>query len=271
MKKSERLYNNDWRAHAVTMVACLSFLTSSLPHSLTALAGQWPSLFRGVVVADSPLGVRVVQVEETSQAYQADLRPEDIVVRIGNTEIHSIDAFATLSSQLKGRVRAAKVVIFRNGTPRELTVHLYSYPILRAWGIAFLPEHDIRFAEAKTGWTYWNRLGRGFEGAGKLPEALNAYLNGLHNLPTDTGTAFTVAILSSTVSQQRLAAGALAEGLPLLRQSVAMMEKLFDAPLTQEQLLTIRRQLEATLAALRAAVAPPPPENRGSAGAGPHA
>ena len=229
------------------------FLTSSLPHSITVSAGQWPSLFRGVVVADSPLGVRVVQVEEGSQAFQADLRPEDILVRIGPTEIHSIDEFATLSTKLKGRVKAATVVIFRNGTPRELTVHLYSYPVLRAWGIEFLPEHDFRFADPKTGWAYWDRLGRGFEGAGKLPEAREAYLNGLHNLPADVPTACTIARLSSTLSQQQLAAGDLAHGLPLLRQALTMMERLFEVPLTGAQLSAIRQQLEATLTALRAA------------------
>ena len=47
------------------------------PGSLVLLAaeGQLPSLFRGVVVAEGPVGVRVVRVEETSQAYLADLRP----------------------------------------------------------------------------------------------------------------------------------------------------------------------------------------------------
>lgn len=247
----------DWNRRACTALVVTSFflLTDSPTHSLTAFAGQLPSLFRGVVVADSPIGVRVVKVEEASQASEADVRPEDIIVRVGAAEIHSIDEFATLSARLKGRAISTTVVIVRNGAPRELTLHLYSYPILRAWGIQVVPEHDFRFAEAKTGWAYWDRLGHGFESAGKLPDALHAYLNALHNLPTDTATALKVVELSSTLSQQRLSAGALAEGVPLLHQAVTMMRKLFERPLTDEQLARIHQQLAATRDALRAATA----------------
>ena len=99
-------------------------LTHLLTHSLTSLAAQLPSLFRGVVVADSPLGVRVVSVEEGSQASLADLRPEDIIVRVEAREVHSIDEFAALSATLKGHAASATVLVFRNGAPRELTLRL---------------------------------------------------------------------------------------------------------------------------------------------------
>src|SRR3989338_7427417 len=79
-----------------------------------------PSLFRGVVVADSPLGVRVVSVEEQSQASLADLRPEDVIVQINQTAVHSIDEFAALSSALRGRAMQAAVVALRRGQPRQL-------------------------------------------------------------------------------------------------------------------------------------------------------
>jgi len=214
-------------------------------------AAQLPSLFRGVVVADSPLGVRVMSVEEASQASLADLRPEDIIIRVDGTEVGSIDAFATLSETLKGRAVSATVLVFRNGTPRELILHLYSYPVLRTWGVAFVPDHDLRFAEAQTALAYWVRLGRGFKDAGKSAEALDAYLNGLHNMPTDTTTALTASRLFSQVSRQRLADGALADGIAYLSHALAMLERLFEHPLTDEQLRAVRRQLQETLQALR--------------------
>ena len=227
------------------------FLVVWLVGAAAALAGQRPSLFRGVVVADSPLGVRVVSVEEASQASLADLRPEDIIIRVDGAEVGSIDAFATLSAALKGRAVSATVLVFRNGTRRELVLHLYSYPILRAWGVAFIPDHDLRFAEAQTALAYWVRLGRGFEDAGKSAEALDAYLNGLHNAPTDTATALTVSGLLSQVSRQRLAGGALADGIASLDQALMILERLFEHPLTDEQLHAVRRQLQETLQALR--------------------
>jgi len=214
-------------------------------------AAQLPSLFRGVVVADSPLGVRVVSVEESSQAYQGDLRPDDIIVRIREAEVHSIDEFAVLSNALKGQAVSSSVLVFRNGQPHELTLHLYSYPILREWGIEFVPVHDIRFAEPGVGLDYWRRLGRGFEEAGKLQEAFDAYMNGLHNVPRDPETALKASELSSRLSQQRVDAGELAEGVADLHQALLIMEKLFDYPLTDQQLQSIRRQLQQTLEALR--------------------
>ena len=221
---------------------------SVAPQSLAAVL---PSLFRGVVVADSPLGVRVVSVEEISQAFLGDLRPEDIIVRMGAREVHSIDEFATLSQQLKGRVTRTTILVFRNGIPKELTLHLYSYPLLRRWGVKFLPDHDVRFAEARVRLDYWRRLGRAFEEAGKPLEALNAYLNGLHLLPDDVPTALQVTLLSLRMSRRHLEQGQLPEGLALLQQAVTVMERLFDEPLTDEALQLLKRELAATLRTLR--------------------
>ena len=235
-------------------VTFVFFITYSLSHFITPLAfgaGQLPSLFRGVVVAESTLGVRVVSVEESSQASLADLRPEDVIIRIHGQEIHSLDEFATLSTALKGRAVKADVLVFRNGSPRELVLHLYSYPVLREWGIEFVPEHDVRFAETRVGLDYWRRLGRGFEEAGKPAEALNAYLNGLHNVPTDAATALKASRLFSTVSRQRLQEGALAEGIASLHNAVRVLQKLFDYPLSDEDLQAIKQQLEDTLRTLR--------------------
>ncbi|MBI4342772.1 MAG: PDZ domain-containing protein [Candidatus Omnitrophica bacterium] len=221
-------------------------------------AGSRPSLFRGVVVADSLIGVRVVSVQESSQAYQADLRPDDIIVQVRDQEVRSIDEFATLSNTLKGRAVSVPLLVFRNGAPLELTIHLYSYPILREWRVEFVPEHDIRFADPRVGLDYWARLGRGFESAGKREEALQAYLNGLHNAPQDVHTALKATELWSAVSQQQLADGRLAEGIAGLRHALTMMQYLFDYPLTGEQLRSIRAQLRETLHALRKASASPP-------------
>ena len=204
-----------------------------------------------MVVADSPLGVRVVSVEDASQAALADLRPDDIIVQIDAGEVHSIDDFAKRSAALRGRAVETTVLVFRNGGPRELRLHLYSYPILNAWGLQFVPEHDVRFAQPQIGLEYWARLGKGFEEAGKPSEALNAYLNALHNVPTDVPAALKVSGLFSQVSRQRLADGQLADGIALLRQALAMLEKLFNYPLTDEQLQTVRSQLQETLRALR--------------------
>lgn len=233
-------------------------LLPGLGSPVTAFAGELPSLFRGVVVADSPVGVRVVSLEESSQAYLADLRPEDIVVHIQGREVHSIDEFAALSHELKGRAVRVTVLVFRNGLPRELTLHLYSVPVLREWGVEFVPDHDVRFADPRVGLDYWRRLGRGFEEAGKPTEALDAYLNGLHNVPTDTATALKVMDLFSRASQQHLAGGELADGIASLQQALAMMENLFDEPLTEDQLQAIKRQLEETLRTLRQLSSQPP-------------
>ncbi len=222
-----------------------------------AFAAERPSLFRGITVADSQLGVRVINVEASSQAYEADLRPEDIIVRVHDAEIHSIDEFALISNTLKGRTFSTKIVVFRNGTPRELVLHLYSYPILRAWGVAFIPDHDLRFALPEIGGEYWRRMGRGFEGAGKEHEALEAYLNGLHHLPSDVLMAVKVAALFSRVGQATIGAGDQVGGLEALRSSLRMMQKLFEYPLTDEQLRIIRDQLRGTLTALRGLSAQP--------------
>ena len=236
---------------ALSLHLVSTVLVSCLLSPVSIAAEQWPSLFRGVVVADSPLGVRVVSVEETSQASLADLRPEDLIVSIDGREIHSIDEFATLSTAMKGRATAAKVLVFRDGSPRELALHLYSYPILRTWGIEVIPDHDLRFAKPEIGLDYWMRLGRGFEEARKPAEALNAYLNALHNVPTDVAAACKVSDLFTRVSREQLDRGDLAGGVASLRQGLVVMQKLFDSPLTEEQLRAIKDRLTDTLRALR--------------------
>jgi hypothetical protein len=230
----------------LSLVACCLSLSS-------VFAGSWPSLFRGVIVADSQVGVRVVSVEESSQAFQADLRPEDIIVSVDGSEVRSIDEFAGLSTSMKGRATLATVVVFRRGAPREIRVHLYSYPVLRTWGIEFIPEHDLRFAQAHIGLEYWTRMGRGFEEARKPGDALNAYLNGLHNVPADAATALKVAELFASIGQEHLRRRRLAEGIGSLGQAVLVFEKLFDYQMTDDELQRIKHQLEETLLALRAA------------------
>ena len=230
----------------LSLVACCLSLPS-------VFAGSWPSLFRGVIVADSQVGVRVVSVEESSQAFQADLRPEDIIIGVDGHEVHSIDDFATLSTSLKARAALATVLVFRRGVPREIRVHLYSYPLLRTWGLEFIPEHDVRFAEPRIGLEYWTRLGRGFEEARQPADALNAYLNGLHNVPADSATALKAAELFSSLGQEHLRQREWARGIAALRQAVGVFEKLFDYPMTDDELQRIKHQLEETLRALRAA------------------
>ncbi len=235
----------------VGLVVC--FLVTSHYPLATVFAGQLPSLFRGVVVTNSSLGVRVVSVDEESQAARADLRPDDIILRIHDQEVHSIDEFATLSTALRGWAEQITLMIFRDGTPHELKLHLYSYPILRAWGVEFVPDDNFRFAQPPLGLEYWSRLGRGFETAGRPNEALNAYFNALHNVPDDVSMATKVAALSSQIGQQRIHDGALSDGITHLRQALAIMQKLFDYPLTDAQLQTIRDQLRATVKALHEA------------------
>jgi hypothetical protein len=228
------------------------FATSPLD---TAFASQLPSLFRGVVVSDSDAGVRVVSVEESSQAYLGDLRPEDVIVRVRDAEVHTIDEFAALSASLRGQAASATLLVFRNGTPHELTLHLYSYPVLRAWALAFIPQHDVRFAEPQTGLAYWVRLGQGFERAGKPADALDAYLNALHNVPDDVPTALTVSDLLVRMSRERLSSGDLAEGAAQLNRALKVMNGLFTHPLSTDQLEVVKRQLTDALRSLKEASA----------------
>ena len=248
------------RLRRVTTWGCI-VVSCMLVTCHAVLATERPSLFRGVAVADSPLGVRVVSVQESSQAACADLRPEDIVVRVREAEIRSIDEFAAVSAALRGRATSVTLLVFRNGAPHELTIHLYSDPIWRAWSIEFIPD-DVRFAEPQVGFEYWMRLGRGFESVGNTADALHAYLNGLHNVPAALAVALKVSQLFSEVSRRQLTGGALADGIGSLRQAVTITERLFDRPLTTEQLQSVRDDLQATArvlhetAAQRAHVAP---------------
>ncbi|MBI4341121.1 MAG: PDZ domain-containing protein [Candidatus Omnitrophica bacterium] len=216
-------------------------------------AAELPSLFRGVVVTDSPLGVRVVSVEEATQAALADLRPEDLIVRIQEDDVRTIEEFAAVSTVMKGKTKAATLVIFRNGAPRTLTLHLYSYPLLREWGVQFLPNYDFRFAEPEVGRDYWFRLGRGFEQAGKPAEALDAYLNALHNLPVDAEMGLKAALLFARQGQSQMRSRQLVPALASLRDGITMMEHLFDYPLTEVQLRLIKTQLQETLHAIKEA------------------
>ncbi len=232
---------------------CFLLVTSHYSPVTIAAAGSWPSLFRGVVVADSPVGVRVVNVDPSAQAYRADLRAEDVIVRVHGEAVRTIDEFAALSKALKGRVAETTVLVFRGGTPRELRLHLFSFPVRDAWGIDMIPDDDIRFAEPARALEYWTRLGRGFEEAGKPEEALNAYLNALHNVPSDVPAALAAATLFAAIGRRHVAARAWSPAFASLRQNLRMLQRLFDYPLTDAQLAIVRASLAETVASVRQA------------------
>lgn len=222
-------------------------LVSCLLSPVSLCAGQLPSLFRGVAFADSPDGVRVVSVEDASQAALSDLRPEDILVQVNDRRLAKIDEFAAVSESLRGRAIRATLIVLRNGEPREILVHLYSYPVLRAWDLTFVPEHDIRFADGKVGAEYWTRMARGFLIAGKLEESLNATLNALHNDPAQLDEALRAASLLLDIAQQRLTERRLPESLVALKQATILLNRVFEHPLTTPQLEAIKSRLARTL------------------------
>ncbi len=213
--------------------------------------GNWPSLFRGVVASDGEAGVRIVSVDPESQAWLADLRPEDVIVRIGEADVKTIEDFSTISAALKGTTDHAEVVVFRNGAPRRINLHLYSYPVLKVWGVEFIPNFEMRFGDPSAGRDYWTRLARGFTEVGNKEEALDATLNALHNLPGDPQTALAACEGYFQLAQDRLAEQAIMPALTYLGAALSMAEKLFAYPLSEQELQRIKSQLNATLSSLR--------------------
>ncbi len=219
---------------------------------LFAESGPWPSLFRGVVVADSPSGVKVISVNPASQAYLADLRPEDIIVRVREAEVRSIDDFSVVSDALKGRTDHAQIVVFRNGSPREILLHLYSYPVLETWGVEFIPDFDLRFGDPTAGQQYWARLARGFGEVNQPQDMLNAYLNSLHNLPKDPIIALQACELFFLLGQEQLRQQAVVPAMSRLLDALSIADRLFDYPLSDADLGRLKAQLQNTLEAVRA-------------------
>ena len=220
-----------------------------------AQAEPMPSLFRGMVVADpadggagGALGVRVISVEEASQAFQAEVRPEDLIVQVNDTRVHSIDEFATVSHQLRGVAVKARLIVLRNGEPRQLLVHLYSYPILAAWHLTFVPDYDLRFAQPSAGAAYWARMGRGFEVAEHPDEAVRAYLNGLHQDPENLEMAISAFRALCDLAAARSREGRMRDSLAALQESTVLLQQLFTHPLEEAALLQIRTKLETTRA-----------------------
>ena len=213
----------------------------------TVFAAQLPSLFRGVVVADGPEGVRIVTVDESSQAAQADLRPEDILVQVDNTPVGTIDQFSAVSQSLRGRVVKANVVVLRNNQPHQVLLHLYSYPILRQWRLSFVPNDEFRFADSTAGVEYWSRMGRGFEEAGDADRALDAYLNALHYDPDRRELAVKVAQMFWRIGRQRLEQHKTAAALRAIDQGTMLLQRLFEQPLGDAQLQAIKTELEQTV------------------------
>ena len=218
----------------------------------SASAANLPSLFRGIVVADSTAGVRIVSVDDGSQAFLADLRAEDIILRIDDMDVRRINEFATLSLALKGRAVRAQMVILRNGQPRTVELHLYSYPILQRWDIRLVPDYDFHFIEPSAGRDYWTRLGRGFEIAHDSEHALAAYGNALHNMPDDVTLAMKVSELLGNVAHWHLERKELPQALEAFDNHTRLLARLFDEPLTEAQVQTVKSRLEQVLKELRA-------------------
>ena len=240
------------KTRRVTRFLIFYLLTTYYLLLTTAQAAQRPSLFRGVVAADSPDGVRIVSVEESSQAFLADLRPEDILMQVDNTPTGTIDQFGAASQALKGKASKANVVVLRNGQPVQLLVHLYSYPILRRWRLSFIPNDEFRFADPHAGLGYWGRMARGFEGAGDEGRALDAYLNALHYEPDRRDVAVKIAELFWRIGRQRLQQHRMAEALGSLDQGTVLLEQLFEQPLEDAELQGIKSELEQTVQAIHA-------------------
>jgi tetratricopeptide (TPR) repeat protein len=186
-------------------------------------------------------------------AAQAGIRPEDVILQIDEHTIKTIDGFAALSTALRGRVPTVRVVLLRNGQPREVALHIYSYPLLREWELTFVPDYELRFIDPSAGRSYWANLGRGFEEAGQADQALTAYLNALHHVPADAELAMKAANLYALIAHRHLDAGRIPEALGALGQQTTLLTHLFDRPLDAAQLQAVKAQLQQTLEGIRQA------------------
>ena len=216
-----------------------------------AAAAPLPSLFRGVVVADGRGGVRVVSVEERSQAFLADLRPEDLILRINEMPTSRIEQFATVSQLLKGHQAAATLLVMRSGELRDIILHLFSYPVLTRWKLAFVPDFDLRFGDPSVGREYWTKLAHEFQAAGRRDAALNALLNALHNDPESVETAWLVSEALWDVSEIQLGSNRMADALGTLRNQLTLLDRLFDEPLEEGRLRTLKLRLSDSITSLK--------------------
>ena len=122
---------------------------------------------------------------------------------------------------------------------------------LHQWDLAFIPDHELRFAEPTAGRHYWLNLGRGFETADDLDGALQASLNALHNEPDNVEVAMNTADLFWRIAERHLQSRRLPDAMRALGSGTALLHRLFEHPLKPEQLNQIKSRLEESLHLLK--------------------
>jgi len=151
--------------------------------SATVAAEELPSLFRGVTVGEGRPGVVVVFVREDAFALAAGVRAGDHLVAIDEQPINSLEDFADMSRALAGRRTDVSVELLRGGTRFTTDVSLASPTVRSAWGLAFLPDYSLRFADPNAARRYWSQRASHELVQGQDVEAMRSLLNVLHYAP----------------------------------------------------------------------------------------
>jgi len=82
-----------------------------------------PTAFLGVTVSQTPEGVAITDVTEGGGAARGGIQPGDIIKRIGDTDVSTLEQLGALLRSLKPGTTTA-VQVIRNGATVDLTVQL---------------------------------------------------------------------------------------------------------------------------------------------------
>lgn len=164
------------------------------------------SIFSGLILTEAKDGLRVVDAQPGSPAFDAGLKVGDEVVEIDGKKIKSLDDYVRISKNVRSKKIDARLVVRRKGLLYEAIIRTYSMPIYRHWEQKAAKPGELPSGLTDSPFTYWTNKGKtALKGAMEtVPfeekvknynEAIKFFFNSLHCQVESIDTALLIARL----------------------------------------------------------------------------
>ena len=85
-----------------------------------------------MIISEKKDGIKIVEVQSGSPGFDAGLRTGDIVLEIEGKKTKKLEDYVKISREVRGKEVEISLVILRERVSYDVTIKIYSIPILSA-------------------------------------------------------------------------------------------------------------------------------------------
>jgi membrane-associated protease RseP (regulator of RpoE activity) len=213
------------------------------------------SIFSGLILSEKKDGLKVVDVQKGSPAFDAGLRVSDIILEIDGKKIESLDYYIRISKEAKDKRVEAALTVLREGVLYEAVIRIYSIPVHQHWNQKVTEPKELPRGLTNSPYEYWigkanttlKTLGRTVPFESKAEtyiEAITYLYYGLHYQPESIDTALQIAKSHHELGTLYLNNGMINEGIKDYKDSIKLYTNCLKKTQKEDYLKLILENLQ---------------------------